>query len=109
MKPGEDGFRVGFVVEEKHDNTQRRSHGGMIMTLCDDGMGHAAQAARKGEQLFTVAFDCQFISGAQHGEFVEVVCEVVRSTRSLVFMRSTCLVGDRVVATASGIWKVLSK
>jgi acyl-coenzyme A thioesterase PaaI-like protein len=102
-------LRMGVVVEEKHDNTQGRSHGGMIMTLCDEGMGRAAQAAREGERLFTVGFECQFIAGARHGEFMEVHCEVVRSTASLVFMRSTCFVGDRVVATAAGIWKVLSR
>lgn len=101
--------RFGFLVEDRHDNTQQRAHGGMIMTLCDDAMGSCAQAARPGERLFTATFDCQFISGAGHGDFVEVHCEVVKSTRSLVFMRSTCVAGDRVVAACSGVWKVLGK
>lgn len=108
-KIGDGEHRFGFVVDAKHDNTQERSHGGMIMTLCDDGMGQTAQAARQGERLFTVSFECQFISGARNGEFVEAHCEVVKATRSLVFMRSTCFVGERVVAAASGIWKVLTK
>lgn len=109
MKADGAGRRFGFTVDARHDNTQERSHGGMIMTLCDDGMGHTAQAARSGERLFTVSFECQFISGARQGDFVEAHCEVVKATRSLVFMRSTCFVGDRVVAMATGIWKVLSK
>lgn len=106
----EDGKkRFGFVVEEKHDNTQRRAHGGMIMTFCDDAMGLSAQAVRPGEGLFTATFDCHFISGAAFGEFVEAHCEVVKSTRSLVFMRSTCMTADRVIAACSGVWKVLGK
>ena len=99
----------GFVVEAKHDNTQQRSHGGMIMTLCDDAMGNTAQAVRPGDRLFTATFDCQFISGAKEGEFVEAHCEVIKSTRSLVFVRSICTVGERVVAACSGVWKVQSK
>lgn len=108
MRDDGTNLRYGFVMEPKHDNSQRRGHGGMIMTLCDDAMGCAAQASRPNHMLFTIGFDCQFISGALEGEFVEARCEVVRTTRSLVFMRSTCMAGDRVVATASGIWKVLA-
>lgn len=99
--------RYGFFVADKHDNSQRRAHGGMIMTLCDDGMGHTAVSARPERKMFTVSFDCQFIGGAMPGDFVEAVCEVVRSTRSLMFMRATCVTGDRVIAAASGIWKIL--
>jgi acyl-coenzyme A thioesterase PaaI-like protein len=78
------------------------------MTLCDDAMGHTAIAARPGATMFTVSFECQFISGSEIGEFLEAHCEVVRATRSLMFMRSTCRVGDRVVAASSGIWKVMN-
>ena len=66
-----DVRRFGFLVEPKHDNTQQRSYGGiMIMTLC------------------------------------EARCEMVKSTRSLVFMRAICTMGDRVVAACSGVCKV---
>jgi uncharacterized protein (TIGR00369 family) len=92
-KMDDDVCRFVFVVEAKHDNTQRRSHGGMIMALCDDAMGNSARAIRPNGRLFTATFDCQFISGAEEGEFVEARCEVVKSTRSLVFMRSICSVG----------------
>ena len=43
------------------------------------------------------------------GEFVEAHCEVMRVTRSLIFMRSTLMVGDRLVAMASGVWKILER
>lgn len=106
----EDGrMRFGILVEPQHDNTQGRPHGGMIMTLCDDAMGNHAQAQRPGERLFTVSFDCQFIGAASEGEFVEARCEVVKATRSLIFMRSTCFVGGRTIAAASGIWKAVGK
>lgn len=99
--------RCGFVVRGKHDNSAERAHGGMIMAFGDEAMGVTASATRPGIQLFTISFDCQFIGGAKLGDFVEIDCEIVRETKSLVFMRGTCFVGESVVATCGGVWKVL--
>ena len=49
------------------------------------------------------------IDAVRIGEFVEVKCTAVRRTRSLVFMSAELVVGDRVVATAKGVWKTLGK
>ena len=43
------------------------------------------------------------------GEFVEARCQVVRRTRSIIFMSADLVVGARVVANAKGIWKTLKK
>ena len=57
----------------------------------------------------TVQLDMHFIDAVQIGDFVEAKCTVVRRTRSLVFMAAELVVGDRVVATAKGVWKTLGK
>ena len=44
---------------------------------------------------------------ANPGEFVEARTEIVRRTRSVVFVRGRLGVGGRQVLAASGIWKVL--
>ena len=46
---------------------------------------------------------------AQIGEFIEAKCKVVRRTRSLVFMSAELVAGERIVATANGVWKALGK
>ena len=51
----------------------------------------------------------QFIGGVQLGDFVEAHCEMVRVTRSVLFMRIEDVVGTRIVASASGIWKILEE
>ena len=51
--------------------------------------------------------DMQFVDAVQIGEFVEAHCKVVRRTRSLIFMDAELKVGERVVATAKGLWKTL--
>jgi len=50
-----------------------------------------------------------FIDAVQIGEFVEATCRVVRRTRALIFMSGELTVGERVVATANGVWKALGK
>ena len=49
----------------------------------------------------------RFIDAVQIGEFVESTQQVVRKTRSVIFVRGTLMVGPRVIATADGIWKIL--
>ena len=53
----------------------------------------------------TVQLDVHLIDAVQIGEFVEAKCRVVRRTHSLIFMVGELVVGDRVVATANGVWK----
>jgi acyl-coenzyme A thioesterase PaaI-like protein len=56
-----------------------------------------------------VQLDVHFIDAVQIGEFVECRAKVVRRTRALVFMAAELVVGERVVATANGVWKTLGK
>ena len=68
------------------------------------------KAARlQGRPQATVQLDVHFIDAVQVGEFVECRAKVVRRTRSLVFMAAELVVGERVVATANGVWKTLGK
>lgn len=104
-----DGERVafGFLAERKHANLVGLVQGGMLMTFADRALGVAAWRAADGRACVTIQFDTQFVSAADIGDFVEIAPEIVRCTGALVFMRGTLTAGDRVVATASGLWKIL--
>ena len=97
--------RFAFRVEPKHDNSQGRPHGGMIMSFCDEALGLSAHRARPDASFVTIGFECQFIGAAMVGDLVEIATHVTKATASLVFMRGDCTVGDRVIASSSGIWK----
>ena len=98
-------FRVG----PKHDNTQGRPHGGMIMSFLDEALGWSTHIARPDDTFFTVGFDCQFIGGSVVGDLLVAETEVVSATRSRMFMRGDCRVDGRVIASATGIWKCLTR
>ncbi len=108
MRNDRDGPRFGVLIEPRHDNTQSRAHGGLLMTLSDHALGMTARHVRPDVPLFTVSFTCHFSSAATIGEFVEMRGETARSTRSLMFMRGECTVGDRLVALCSGVWKAIA-
>jgi uncharacterized protein (TIGR00369 family) len=102
-------LRWGFVVEPKHLNRAGNLHGGMLMTFADQSMAMTARQATGVKRHATIELNTQFIGGVRLGEFVEAVPEVVRATRSVVFMQAKMLVGGRVVVTTSGIWKILGE
>jgi acyl-coenzyme A thioesterase PaaI-like protein len=79
------------------------------MTFADRAIGMTAWHANDRQPQATIQLDMHFIDAVQIGEFVEARAHVVRRTRSVIFMSGTLLVGSRVVATATGIWKTLSR
>jgi acyl-coenzyme A thioesterase PaaI-like protein len=107
----EDGgrLRLGFLAGPKHENRRGVVQGGMIATFCDRSLAMAARRANNDLPQATIELSIRYIDAVQLGEFVEIVPEVVRKTRSVIFVRGTVTVGDRVVATADGIWKVLAE
>lgn len=106
-----DGSRVryAFLAEPKHENLRGVVQGGMIMTFADRAMGMTSRQVNENKPQATVQLDVHFVDAVQIGDFVEAYAEVVRKTRTLLFMRAELRVGERIVATANGMWKVLAK
>ncbi|WP_375457810.1 PaaI family thioesterase [uncultured Enterovirga sp.] len=94
------------MAERRHLNRGGVVHGGMVMTFADQALGLAAWAANGDRPQVTIQLDTHFISSVQAGEFVEARCRVVRKTNALLFMQGDLAVGDRLVATAMGVWKM---
>lgn len=106
----EDGKPVfAFVAEQKHTNRHGIVHGGMIMTFLDQALGISASQGKKNLAKVTIQMSVQFVAPARPGEVVMAQCEVVKATRSLIFMRGVASVGDRTLASAEGIWKLIGR
>jgi acyl-coenzyme A thioesterase PaaI-like protein len=108
-RPNGDSVLYAFMAEAKHHNRRGVVQGGMLMTFADRSLGRTSWYANDRQPQATAQLDVHFIDAVQIGEFVEAKCRVVRRTRSLVFMAGELVVGDRVVATANGVWKTLGK
>lgn len=101
----------GMRITDKHLNKRDVAHGGVLMTLMDNLLGRMIREVSGEENLATatIELDNKFIGSVRKNDFVIGRGEVVRRTRSLVFLQGTLTVDDQTVFTASGVWKLLGK
>ena len=102
-RAGGGGF--AFRVGPEHRNGRGMTHGGVLMTIADQTLGLTVQQAIEGGPAVTVTLNCDFVDGALPGDLIEIVAEVTRVTRSLVFVKGVLSSGGRPILTAAGIWK----
>lgn len=104
----QNDYQFRTSVQDIHLNPGGITHGGFIMSLMDSGMGTAAHRALGGhKRIATISLDVKFISASNTGDLLLGTTEVLRKTRSLVFMRGQIVCDERLIATAEGIWKVI--
>ena len=104
-----DALAFGFEVGPQHLNAGGRVHGGMIASLADHALGLTVWEAIGRQSCATIQLTIQYVSAATLGEFLEARGEVIRATRSVVFIRGLVMAGERIVATADGVWKRLGR
>jgi acyl-coenzyme A thioesterase PaaI-like protein len=97
----------GLLTDEGHRNRNQRIHGGVVLGLADHALGYTAVDAGQGRPQATVQLDVQFTGASRAREFLVARGCVTRMTRTLVFLRADIHAGDRLIATANGIWKIL--
>ncbi|GAB3102631.1 PaaI family thioesterase [Aestuariicella hydrocarbonica] len=101
---------MGLLLEERHSNNHLGTvHGGVVMTFADIGLGSAVAVAMGEKRMgcVTVSLQTQFVSVARVGEFMTCQPEIVRASKQLLFIRGLIKVGDKTIASAEGIWKLL--
>ena len=107
-KIDETNYEFNIKVEEKFLNTGKIAHGGFIATIADTGMGNAAHIAAGNKRSVTVNLDIKYISASKLGDTLVGKVEVLKRTKTLVFINCKILNSNGIVATASGTWKILS-
>lgn len=101
---------VGFIAETRHANDHIGTvHGGVLMTFADVALGYAVGTALSGPYCVTVQLQLQFVATAPIGSLVTCRPELVRLGSQLAFVRGLIVSGDKTVAIADGIWKVLER
>ena len=101
------GWTYGLLAEDRHSNAHGIVHGGMLVTFLDQILGITCWEAAKRDPVVTIQLNTHFVSAARAGEFIEARAEAVRATRSVVFVRGQLTLGERIIATADGVWKRL--
>lgn len=107
-KPAGAAQRFVLIPEQKQLNGGGALHGGFLMTVADNVLGCIAhEALDAGVVAATVTLNCDFLSAGSLDLPLFARGHVTRKTRSLIFVTGELSQGERIVMTASGIWKVI--
>lgn len=102
-----DRWRYAALPDERHVNNRGVTHGGFLLTFMDHGLGLTIWEQVGRRHCATAQLNLHFVDATWPGELLELEPEVVRTARSMVFVRGTVRAGTRTVAAADGIWKIL--
>ncbi len=99
--------QYAIVAQDKHHNRRGLVQGGLLMTFADRASGMTARFVSGKPTLATVQMDTHFVDSARIGEVLMSKPRVIRTTRSLIFTTTEVTAGNRCIATASGVFKIL--
>ena len=105
----ESEYQFKTTIRENHLNAAGITHGGFIATLVDAGAGTAAHKSADGNQCVTISLELKFISAVQLGQELIGSALIQKKTRSMIFLTCELKSNQKIVATASGIWKIINK
>ena len=100
-------YKFKATIKENHLNRAGITHGGFIASLVDAGAGAAAHKIAEGSPCVTISLDLKFISVVKLGQEVIGNTKIQKKTKSMVFLTCELVAEDKIVATASGVWKIL--
>ena len=105
----ESEYEFKATIKENHLNAAGITHGGFIAAFVDAGAGTAAHRSADQNPCVTISLEFKFISTVKLGQELVGKTKIQKKTKSMVFLTCALTVEDKIVATASGIWKILNK
>ena len=103
----ENQYQFKATIKENHLNTAGITHGGFIATLIDSGLGTAAHKSSDGSPCVTISLELKFISPSRLGQELIGNTKIQKKTKSMVFLTCELVAENKIIATASGIWKIV--
>ena len=102
-------FEFKTTVDENKLNSAGITHGGYICSIIDAGSGTAAHRASNNSPCVTITLDIKFIDSTKIGDEIIGFTKIQKVTKSMVFLICHLKSNQRLIASASGVWKKLNK
>ncbi len=103
----ENEYQFKTKINENHLNSAGITHGGFIAAVVDAGAGTAAHRVADNNPCVTISLELKFISPVKLNQELIGITKIQKKTKSMVFLTCELKVENKIVATASGIWKKL--
>ena len=103
----ENEYEFKTNIKENHLNAAGITHGGFIAAVVDAGAGTAAHRAANSSPCVTISLELKFISPVKLDQELMGMVKIQKKTKSMVFLTCELKSLEKIVATASGVWKIL--
>ena len=105
----ETEYEFKTIIKENHLNGIGITHGGYISSIIDSGAGTSAYRSANNSPCVTISLDIKFISATKLNDEIIGFVKVLKKTKSMVFLICHLKSNEKIIASASGIWKILNK
>ena len=103
----EKEYQFKVTIKENHLNAAGITHGGFIAAVVDAGAGTAAHRVTGNSPCVSISLELKFISAIKLGQELIGTTKIQKKTKTMVFLTCELKTSDKIVATASGVWKIL--
>jgi uncharacterized protein (TIGR00369 family) len=108
FKPSEHGVIQAFQALDRHCNGVGLIHGGMLSAFLDGLLAGAAGRAT-GVTPVTMHLSVDYLHMGRAGDWVIGEAKITRVTRDIAFAEGRVYIGDRDVARATGVFKLMHR
>jgi uncharacterized protein (TIGR00369 family) len=103
----ETEYEFKTTINDNHLNAAGITHGGFIAALIDAGAGTSAHRSANNSPCVTISLDLKFIGATKTGDEIIGKAKILKKTNTLIFLFCELSCKNKIIASASGIWKIL--
>jgi len=103
----ETEYEFKSIINENHLNAAGITHGGYIAALIDAGAGTSAHRSANDAPCVTISLDLKFIGASKTDDEIIGKTKILKKTNTLIFLFCELFCNEKIIASASGIWKIL--
>ena len=103
----ETEYEFKSTIDENHLNAAGITHGGYLAALIDAGAGTAAHRSAQNAPCVTISLDLKYIGTSKIGDEIIGNVKILKKTKTLVFLFCELKCNDKIITSASGVWKIL--
>ena len=103
----EKEYEFKSTINKNHLNAIGITHGGYLSALIDSGAGTAAHRSADNAPCVTISLDLKFIGVSKLGDEIVGNVKILKKTKTLVFLFCELKCNNKIITSASGVWKIL--
>ena len=106
-KISKNKYQFKSIINKNHLNVAGITHGGYLAAIIDAGAGTAAHRVSNNAPCVTISLEIKYIGASRTGDEIIGIVNVQKKTNTLVFLNCELKNNKTLIASASGVWKIL--